>query len=219
MLVAIDFDGVIVDSLAEILSVSDAARIELGSGREPGINDIHSLQNLTFQEFGRQIGVMEGQLVNFENLVFEQLKVSRTPSVFFAGMKECLVRLATEHTLVIVTSNITENVKRAFTTAGLDAPRIFAGPTLSKTEKIQEAMAETDFATEETIMVGDGVSDIRAAKVAGVRTIAVTWGFHPESILALEKPDFIAHSPVELMACLGIEQLSPKDSPGGRRLI
>ncbi len=47
-------------------------------------------------------------------------------------------------------------------------------------------------------MVGDTEMDILAAKNAGVKSIAVTWGFRDEEFLKKYSPDYIAHNAEEL---------------------
>lgn len=51
--------------------------------------------------------------------------------------------------------------------------------------------------------VGDSPFDVRAAKAAGVFSVAVTWGrIHDEARLAQEEPDAIVHGAEELLAVL-----------------
>lgn len=45
-------------------------------------------------------------------------------------------------------------------------------------------------------------SDIRHGKAAGVRTVAVTWGYQKRHTLEQEKPDFVVDSPDELLNVL-----------------
>jgi AHBA synthesis associated protein len=47
-------------------------------------------------------------------------------------------------------------------------------------------------------MVGDSASDIRAAKEAGVKSIAVGWGHQSAETLLRARPDILTHSPSEL---------------------
>ena len=51
---------------------------------------------------------------------------------------------------------------------------------------------------ERVYMIGDTEMDILAAKNAGVKSVAVTWGFRDEEILRKYEPDYIVHSPKEL---------------------
>lgn len=52
----------------------------------------------------------------------------------------------------------------------------------------------------EAIMIGDSEVDVATAKAAGVRSIAVTWGFRPRERLA--GADALADSPAQLAALL-----------------
>lgn len=52
-------------------------------------------------------------------------------------------------------------------------------------------------------LVGDSVVDVRTAKAAGMRAIAVTWGFEDREALVASHPDALVDSVDELAACLG----------------
>jgi phosphoglycolate phosphatase len=49
-----------------------------------------------------------------------------------------------------------------------------------------------------TLMVGDGTTDIRAGKAAGVITCSVTYGFRPEEELRAVGPDYLVRDLAEL---------------------
>jgi phosphoglycolate phosphatase-like HAD superfamily hydrolase len=68
-----------------------------------------------------------------------------------------------------------------------------------KAEKLAALAAQPGVARERVTMVGDGVSDVRAAKAAGVRSVAVTWGYHSRARLEREAPDHIVETPFELV--------------------
>ncbi|MDA8098043.1 MAG: HAD-IA family hydrolase [Nitrospiraceae bacterium] len=51
---------------------------------------------------------------------------------------------------------------------------------------------------EDTVMVGDGTTDIRAGKAAGIATCAVTYGFRSEAELRQAGPDQVIHAFGEL---------------------
>ncbi len=56
---------------------------------------------------------------------------------------------------------------------------------------------------DEAAYVGDSPFDIRAAKAAGLHSIAVTWGgIHSHESLAAEEPDAVVHTTEELRAAL-----------------
>jgi len=51
-------------------------------------------------------------------------------------------------------------------------------------------------------MVGDTVGDVLEGRQAGIRTMAVTWGWHSEERLAQAEPDLIVRTPQEVLAHL-----------------
>ncbi len=52
---------------------------------------------------------------------------------------------------------------------------------------------------EDTFMIGDTEMDILAAKNAGTKSVAVTWGNRTEEFLRKYNPDFIVKNPEELV--------------------
>ena len=70
-------------------------------------------------------------------------------------------------------------------------------------EPILEALARLGAQPAEAAYVGDSPFDVQAAKAAGVRAVAVTWGrIHDDERLAREKPDAIVHTAEELRGAL-----------------
>jgi len=63
-------------------------------------------------------------------------------------------------------------------------------------------LKERNFDPQSVFYVGDETRDVEAARKAGVKTIAVTWGFNGEDILKKQKPDYLARRPEELIALL-----------------
>jgi pyrophosphatase PpaX len=68
-------------------------------------------------------------------------------------------------------------------------------------DPILEALKRLEAEPSDGAYVGDSPFDVQAAKAAGVRALAVTWGrIHDEERLAREEPDALVHTPVELLA-------------------
>ena len=59
-------------------------------------------------------------------------------------------------------------------------------------------MKSLGIAKEYTVVVGDGTTDIRAGKAAGITTCAVTYGFRSEEELRKTGPDHVIHAFSEL---------------------
>jgi phosphoglycolate phosphatase len=61
-------------------------------------------------------------------------------------------------------------------------------------------MARFQIGRDRTYYIGDTAGDIREARAAGVRTVAVTWGWHSRERLAATQPDFLVDTPEELLS-------------------
>ena len=72
-------------------------------------------------------------------------------------------------------------------------------------EAVQKIMAEFRAPHDRTVMVGDGTTDVRAGKAAGVITCSVTYGFRSEDELRRAGPDHVMHSLSELTALFAPE--------------
>jgi phosphoglycolate phosphatase len=60
-------------------------------------------------------------------------------------------------------------------------------------DAFQSIMAEFNVPKELTVIVGDGTTDVRAGKAAGIITCAATFGFRSEEELRRLEPDHIIH--------------------------
>jgi phosphoglycolate phosphatase len=65
-------------------------------------------------------------------------------------------------------------------------------------DSVKRIMDECGAPKERTVIVGDGTTDVRAGKAAGVITCSVTYGFRSEEELRKAGPDYVIHSPSEL---------------------
>jgi HAD superfamily hydrolase (TIGR01509 family) len=61
-------------------------------------------------------------------------------------------------------------------------------------EPVSRVLSKLDVATDEAILVGDGIMDIMAAKAAGVRSAAVATGPFKSGLLLKAEPDYVLGS-------------------------
>jgi phosphoglycolate phosphatase len=202
MLLCFDYDGVIVDSFDSLLSVCVEAQAASGHGRAPSPADFRTIENLSFEELGRVIGIPDNKLASYCDTVFE-LQQKNWETDTFPGMVDVLSELATQHTLTVVTSSQGKVVAAALNAFGLGKAitAVTGGESgESKATRIARLRAAHATAGEVTFMIGDTVGDIRAGKEAGVRTAAVTWGYQQRDLLSKELPDCLLDQPTELLA-------------------
>jgi phosphoglycolate phosphatase len=67
-----------------------------------------------------------------------------------------------------------------------------------KLEAVQRIIKENDLDPQHTFFVGDSNHEIDVAKKAGIRSVAVTWGFTSERKLRSRNPDYVTYDPHEL---------------------
>ncbi len=179
-LIAFDYDGVIVDSLNQNLLVARQACQQLGLKSFPTLNDIEQLENMSFEDIGRQIKVPEDRLKDFTSIVFDQLAQDTNTLFIFEGISDLLFQLSKQHTLVVVTTNTQKVVERFLNKHGLEKcfVKIMGDEWQgTKHEKIIRFARQFNFEKHLVYLVGDTISDIREAKLAGINSIAVSWGY------------------------------------------
>lgn len=68
----------------------------------------------------------------------------------------------------------------------------------NKKEKLAAYIKRKKIKFTETMVVGDTVEEIELGKELGMKTVAITGGFHTTKILRRQKPDFLIHNLMQL---------------------
>ena len=200
-----DFDGVLADTLEDMLSFAREACIQLGLPRNPTPADLGALETMSFAEYGRQLKLPPQYIDEFVSRCLQMFNQRLHPPEIFEGMKQVVVEAAKGNTLAIITGNTTPTVETFLIENGLQEHiRLVIGVEQKGTrpEKIRRALRELAQHGVTTYLVGDAVSDIRAARQASIKSIAVGWGHQSPSRLMEAKPDYLIKSPQELLELL-----------------
>ena len=204
-LLIFDFDGVLADSLAPMLKFAKQVCIEMGISTTPTRDDLEILDKMEFSEFGLQLGIPEDQIDHFVARNHQLFSEMDEPPQLVPGMKSVLSALATDNYLAIITGNSCNQVKKfleAHQLRGYFDHMYCAEHKGTRLDKIRKVNELVGMKTSDTYMIGDAVSDIRAAKAAGVNGVAVTWGHQSKEKLNLEDPDKIIERPEDLLEYL-----------------
>jgi len=203
-LIIFDFDGVLADTLNDLIQFGQEVCDELGIKHAVKKEDLSNLEIMSFTSFGRACEVPEHLVDEFVQRCLKRFAEKKSPPAIFRGLSTIVRDFATNNTLAIITTNSSQNV-HAFLVEhrlseyihavyGVDIPG-------SKAQKI--AMAQNRFSAdpkrESVFMIGDSLSDIRAAKEASVTSIAVTWGHQGLEYLLSGDPDCVVNSPHDLI--------------------
>jgi len=194
-----DLDGTLADSLSlgiEILN--DLKIVDHTVTRE----DYERVKNLAipaiFKEFG--VPLWRAPQIAVKGRKALTKRIGEIP--LFPGMSETLQVLSEKHRLFVVSSNSLVNVRKFLDHHKVRSlfEQVYGGVGLfNKAKVLGRIVKQHNLVRQRTFYVGDEVRDISAAKKVRLRSIAVTWGFNGENILRSKSPDFVIHSPMELM--------------------
>lgn len=123
----------------------------------------------------------------------------------FEGMKELLSDLKEEGYILVAYSNKPDSVlqkviKEVLPENTFDFVTGIKSDMPSKPHPgaLEDILKDFNVSKEDAIYIGDSEVDVQTAQNAGVRSIAVTWGFRDREFLEEQKPDYIVDSMDEL---------------------
>ena len=199
-LIMFDYDGVIVDSLDVF---ADAFISSCHASGYDGITTQEQFKALldgNFYESLKQCGLPQKLIKAILGERFSRAVQQRIYEItLFDGMETMLRSLATQHILIVITSNVSDVVQQLFDREKIDCFDSILGAEVekSKVKKIHQAMST--YLDRPAFYVGDTRGDMIEGRQAGVSTIAATWGWHSKAKLQEAKPDYMVHSPIELL--------------------
>ena len=207
-----DLDGTLIDSGKDIANCVNRALKELGLSELPE-------QRINFFVGKGARNLLENVLPEVlnekpsEQFVDQTLKLYRNyyrkhlldETKLFPFVKEVLKHFESKKQAVI--TNKSEDFSRQIL-AGLGVESYFfrivggeqAFPKKPSPEAVFDIMKSAPALAHETVLIGDSDVDIQTGKNAGIKTIAVTYGFSNHEEIRRSKPDVILHDLRELMS-------------------
>ena len=204
-LVIFDYDGVLADTLDDLIRFGQEACNQLGVQHVVTKDDLSNLEVMSFATYGRACEVPEPLIDEFVKISLSLFAEKESPPAIFDGLSEVIQHFSVSHKLAIVTTNSSQNVHAFLIKHGLDSliHAVYGVDTPgSKAQKISIARERFVENGEAVFMIGDALSDVRAAKEAGVTSIAVAWGHQSLETLQRGEPDYVINSPQELIGLI-----------------
>ncbi|MBI3168604.1 MAG: HAD family hydrolase [Chloroflexi bacterium] len=201
-LIIFDYDGVLADTLDDLIRFGQEACNQLDVKHVVTKDDLTNLEVMSFATFGRACEVPEHLVNEFVKISLKLFAEKESPPAIFDGLSEVIGHLSTNHKIAIVTTNSSQNVHTFLTQHGLGSlvHAVYGVDTPgSKAQKISMARERFVENGETVFMIGDALSDVRAAKEAGVLSIAVTWGHQSLETLLRGEPDYVVESPQQII--------------------
>jgi phosphoglycolate phosphatase len=195
-----DFDGVIVDSMELYEETTRRCFETIGKPITKNHEDFLDLFDDNFYKAIQQRGVSIEEFNDAAKQIVPTIDYSGVTA--FKGLMPILRQLKKNHVLLIVSSNNVHAIMAILSLINLNGcfdEILGADFRLSKVDKINYAMEKWNISYDRTYFVGDTTGDIKEAKEAGVKTVAVTWGWHTKERLEKTKPDLLIDFPRELL--------------------
>ncbi|HNU86249.1 MAG: HAD family hydrolase [Pseudomonadota bacterium] len=195
-----DFDGVLVDSLA---LYEHSVKVCLERIGKPPSETREEFLDLFEDNFYRSIakrGIDVDAFMAASKAVTPTLDYDSVRPV--AGLDGVLAELRKRHGLVIISSNSSFAIRLMLARFGYEPyfdDVLGADVNFSKVEKILYAKGHYGMDARRTLYICDTAGDVREAREAGVRTVAVTWGWHPRERLERACPDVLIDKPEDLL--------------------
>ena len=186
----LDFDGVLADSWTITFDKLNSF------SREYGFKPItsHEAKNLTTREILHRYNI--GFLKKF--FLVRDMKKSLSSSIdkllVFEDFSELCQSLSANGVKVgVVTSNSKENVLRFLEVHKIKYIRFIQSDStlFGKHQSIIKSMTENGIKPDNALYVGDEIRDIHGARKAGIKIIAVSWGYDPIYRLEEANPDVL----------------------------
>jgi phosphoglycolate phosphatase len=199
-LIIFDFDGVVVDSLAVYEGTVMRCLNKIGQPIVKNRNDFLELFENNFYTSLVRKGVDLTAFMDASTDILAQ--VNYDDMKLFDELIPVLAKLQTANIMVIISSSDTNDINlimKRFHLNGYFRDILGSDVNFSKRAKILHAVDKFGVERENTYYVGDTTGDIKEAKTAGIKTIAVSWGWHSREQLSAVCPDHLIDHPEELL--------------------
>lgn len=205
-----DFDGTLADSFDVSKKIVGEIFEQYGLPKIKTNTDLRKLFDGNFFENTIKSGLDRKLLNNFINDLKDKLEKNRNDIRLFPKTIQLLEKVKDNNIIVVITSNMTDLVKYIFSKYKITciAEVLGADKEISKIKKIRRIINQ--FPDKEYYLIGDTTGDILEGKKAGVKTIAVDWGYHSHTSLKTVKPDFLVSNYDDLAEILGEREVSIK---------
>lgn len=218
-MVLIDVDGTLVDSVPDLAYCVDEMMKQLGMPvhgeakvREWVGNGVERLTRRAL--IGQLDGEPDDALFEKAYPIFMDLYAENTSkrSMLYPGVEEGLAYLKGQgYKLGCVTNKAEQFTVPLLKDLGVydNFEIVISGDTLPKKKPdpmpLLHAAEFFDVKPENALMIGDSVSDVKAARAAGFNILCMTYGYNHGVDIREAKPDMVIDSMAELPAVLGNE--------------
>ncbi len=196
-----DFDGTIADSFHLGITIANRLAPEYGL-KQFSEDDFKRFRSLPMHKVLKEFripfykipGAIKQALHEYHHLLDGLEPCS--------GVLEMLSALkAMQIPMALLSSNNRDNLMFFLQRYQIDAFDWVEGTSgiLKKANRICQQLKKHGLKPSEVVYIGDEVRDIEAAKKCGIKMVAVSWGFQTTDLLCSHTPDYLVHSPQQIV--------------------
>jgi len=197
-----DYDGVLIDSFDIFMKHFLYSCKKYNAYQIKDEQDFLNIFNGNMYENMYKLGLSKKEILRIVLNVKKELIKNQKKIDLFDGIKNVLEKLSKNHILIVVTSNDTEVVESYFKTKKINVFDEIIGSDKepSKIKKIEHI--KNKYSGNSYLYFGDTKGDIIEGKKAGVKTVAVAWGWHNIEELKEENPDYLIDKPSDILTII-----------------
>ncbi len=196
-----DFDGTLIESMPAVLKIMEVVFEEYKFKIDKrAVLDILKNQGIkkVFKEFRIPFYRVPGLIKKYREEFRKEIPFLKP----VASIKETIDKLKDKEIKIgIITTNGRDSVIKFLKANQLDIFDYICADIgiFSKSKAIKKIIKLNKLDPSNTFFIGDETRDIEAARKAGVKSVAITWGFQTKASLQNAGPDYIIENPVDLL--------------------
>jgi len=195
-----DFDGTLADT--RDIAVNELRRVK-GDTYPIDAAAIEKLRGMTAREVFKALDIHWWELPRIAIMGRKAVREQIDTVAAYPGIAKALQRLKDLNiTMIIASSNSNRNIDIFLEKNKLTSffSHVYGGAGIfDKAGVIRKIMRKDGLSPEECCYIGDEVRDVDAARRAGVRSAAVTWGYNNRAALERARADVIIDQAADLV--------------------
>jgi phosphoglycolate phosphatase len=198
--IVFDFDGTLADTYGIVLALYNAEAANYGL-RTISAEDWEEIRHMRFGEMLKFAGIKPHQVPKYVTIGKQVLKAHIEKIVLFDGIVDMVHRLkAAGHDLFVLSSNAEDTIQAVLDRYDIREMSVMKSSKLfGKAAPLKRLVRLNHLEPDQVWMVGDEIRDVVAADKAGIKSLAVTWGFHPKEMLESAHPEAYADTPKQVV--------------------
>jgi phosphoglycolate phosphatase len=197
-----DFDGTVADTVQEGIRLFNEIAPRYGFKLITPEN-IPALRSRRTREGLKELNVSMYRLAFIVGKMRNGIRAGVAKAKTYPDVKSVIMELKQRgYHLIMASSNTVENIKSFLKNNGMEDcfETLHSGSgVFGKAKQLNKIINKEGYDKTDVYYVGDEARDVDAAKTAGIKIVAVTWGLNDRLVLSALGSDFVIDKPEELL--------------------